>query len=219
MATLLMRCSAPRQSWGTESHFTYRDSRRAPSKSGIIGLICAAWDKHCEETIATLRRLKMGVRLDQPGEMMCEFQTAGHDGYLRVNGEVERKTVITSDRFYIADAKFLVGLEGERPLLETLQGVLLKPKRLICLGRMEYPPAEPVWLPDGILDTDLVTALSEYPFLGGYGETRESPELLIEDETGPIVWNDQPISFEPRRFILRRMRSLFVPNPAHEMAS
>ena len=42
MTTLLLRCIGPLQSWDTQSRFDVRTTGREPSKSGIIGLICAA---------------------------------------------------------------------------------------------------------------------------------------------------------------------------------
>ena len=145
---------------------------------------------------------------------MREFQNLGRDGYLRVNGKVGRPECNHLLSLPYSGCEIPGRPGGRAASAGNIADVLLRPKRLICLGRMEYPPAEPVWLPDGIQDTDLVTALSEYPFLGGFGETRENLELLIEDETGPIVWNDQPISFRIAPLHIAAMRSLFVPNPA-----
>ena len=44
-ATLLLRLAGPMQSWGLESRFDQRDTGREPSKSGVLGLICAALGK------------------------------------------------------------------------------------------------------------------------------------------------------------------------------
>ena len=42
MSVLLMRLAGPMQSWGTQSRFGHRDTGTEPSKSGVIGLLCAA---------------------------------------------------------------------------------------------------------------------------------------------------------------------------------
>jgi CRISPR system Cascade subunit CasD len=42
MPTLLLRMRAPMMSWGDHSRFTIRDTRREPTKSAVIGLLCAA---------------------------------------------------------------------------------------------------------------------------------------------------------------------------------
>ena len=42
MAVLLLRLAGQMQSWGTQSRFSNRDTDLEPSKSGVIGLLCAA---------------------------------------------------------------------------------------------------------------------------------------------------------------------------------
>ena len=42
MTVLLMRLAGPMQSWGTRSRFGNRDTGLEPSRSGVIGLLCAA---------------------------------------------------------------------------------------------------------------------------------------------------------------------------------
>ena len=216
MPTLLMRISGPLQSWGTKSNFTRRDTEREPSKSGIIGILCAALGRTRDADITDLRALRMGVRIDRPGETICDFHTAGADGVYLVEGKVNRRTVMVSYRDYIADAKFLVGLEGEPNLLLELQDALKHPDRPLFLGRKSCPPAERLWLPDGLQDTDLVSALSAYPSLDTYGPPSERLRLLIEDGAGDIVRKDQPESFATRHFIHRRLRTEWVSNPAYK---
>lgn len=217
MATLLMRISAPLQSWGTQSHFGHRDTGRVPSKSGIVGLLCAALGRPRNQPIADLRALKMGVRVDQPGAVLRDFHTAGIDGYYKVSGSIERKNAILSERYYLSDAIFLVGLQGEAALLKRLQAALQQPRWFLFFGRKAFLPAERVWLPDGLRDEDLVTALSTYPCLCGHLQPNERLQLLIEDdENGTIVRNDQPISYDPRRFIPRRLCRQSIANPSHE---
>ena len=50
MNTLLLRLAGPMQSWGTQSRFTIRDTGYEPSKSGVIGLLCAALGKPRDES-------------------------------------------------------------------------------------------------------------------------------------------------------------------------
>ena len=215
MTTLLLRISAPMQSWGTQSHFSHRDTGREPSKSGIVGLLCAALGRPRHEPIADLRALKMGVRVDQPGSILRDFHTAGIDGYYKVSGSIERKNAILSERYYLADAVFLVGLDGEAALLERLQAALQQPHWFLFFGRKAFLPAERVWLPDGLREEDLETALHNYRYLGGDARKDGRLQLLIEDdEHGSIVCNDQPISFKPRRFIPRRLRRQFILCPS-----
>ena len=213
MATLLMRISAPLQSWGTQSNFSHRDTGREPSKSGIVGLLCAALGRPRSESITDLNVLKMGVRIDQPGTILRDYHTAGQGGYYKVGGGIGKNTIL-SERYYLADARFLVGLEGEPALLAHLQTALQRPTWFLFFGRKAFVPTEPIWLPDGLGDDGLVAALSDYPWLGKDNKPSERLRLVVEAAAGDIVRNDQPVSFQPRRFLPRYLCECWVPNPA-----
>ena len=76
--TLLLRLAGPMQSWGTQSRFSMRDTGLEPSKSGVIGLLCAALGRPREDTaiVRRLTALTMGVRVDREGVMKKDFHTA-----------------------------------------------------------------------------------------------------------------------------------------------
>ena len=119
MSTLLMRLAGPMQSWGTQSRFTMRDTGREPSKSGVIGLLCAALGRGRAEPLDDLATLRMGVRVDSPGVMKLDYHTAGGGrlpgghpyGVRRASGG--SGDTVLSNRYYLADADFLVGIESE----------------------------------------------------------------------------------------------------------
>lgn len=211
MATLLLRLDAPMQAWGTQSHFTHRDTGREPSKSGIVGLLCAALGRHRSEPVNDLAELRMGVRVDQQGVIRRDYHTAGMGGVYKVSGGVKH-SLIPSERYYLADAKFLVGLEGQPALLATLQSALQSPAWFLFLGRKAFVPAERIWLWDGLQDADLLTALSRYPWLGR-GDPPEQLRVVFDDPDGAIIHSDHPLSFEPRRFLPRRMSSKYIQTP------
>src|SRR5258708_39825081 len=77
MGTLLLRLAAPMQSWGTQSRFVVRDTGLEPSKSGVIGLLCAALGRPREAPVEDLAGLRMGVRVDREGVMQTDYHTAG----------------------------------------------------------------------------------------------------------------------------------------------
>ena len=52
MSVLLLRLAGPMQSWGVESRFTVRDTGLEPSKSGVVGLLCAALGRRRDADIA-----------------------------------------------------------------------------------------------------------------------------------------------------------------------
>jgi len=223
---LLLRASGPLQAWGIESRFAVRDTAREPSKSGIVGLLAAALGCPRDAPpgeLATLAALRMGVRADQEGTILRDYHTAGTGGYYRAGGQIERENVIPGNRYYLQDARFLVGLESEDlALLARLHAALRDPHWPLYLGRKACVPGEPVWLPDGLREhTSLEEALVHYPWLGPPwlpAERRPSRlRLLLEDPAGELVRPDQPVSFHEldRRYAPRRVRVTACPAPAH----
>jgi CRISPR system Cascade subunit CasD len=206
-ATLLLRLAGPMQSWGTQSRFSVRDTGLEPSKSGVIGLLCAALGRPRYISVADLATLLMGVRVDREGVMACDFHTAKK--VLKASGGIKDTEV--SHRYYLADASFLVGLQGEETLLRQLHAALRNPVWPLYLGRKAFVPGEPIWLADGLRPgEDLLTALRNYPWHGRPGEKRpERLRLVLDDRDGPEVRPDLPLSFQSdnRRFAPRRVRT------------
>jgi len=213
-STLLIRLQTPMQAWGVESKFNVRDTCREPTKSGIIGLMCCALGRKRDENVNDLVNLRMGVRVDQEGVMMRDFQTARN--IMSANGEVGADTI--SQRFYLSDAIFLVGLEGSDDLLlKNLLDALQHPRWLLYLGRRAFPPSNPVWLRDGLkMGINLESALEEFPFLGSEITFQKSKELryIIEDPNGSITQRDYPLLFATRTFQSRSQKVYFRDKPA-----
>ena len=216
MVTLLLRLQGPMQSWGTTSRFDERDTQMEPSKSGVLGLICAALGRDRKEEIQDLAKLRMGVRSDREGVPMRDYQTVGGDRDRRkktlliASGDTQARTVV-SPRFYLADAAFLVGLEGDdRSLLETVHSALRTPVWPLALGRKSFVPGSPVHLSNGLQGWGLMEALRSYPRLVSSGNRQPSDRLRIsiENENEGSMRLDQPIApFAERRFGPRFVRS------------
>jgi CRISPR system Cascade subunit CasD len=209
------------QSWGTTSRFDQRDTGKEPSKSGVIGLIAAALgiDRENWEDMEPLTRLAMGVRHDLPGVLKRDYQTAGcakDDIIIRADGSPSKDGVV-SNRFYLADAAFLVGLEGnDRGLLEKVQKALHNPCWPLALGRKSYAPSEPVWIEGGIQELPLREVLGQWPWLASARKEEEPPGRLLVSFESPdgagILRMDQPLSsFAERRFGARFVRSEWIP--------
>jgi CRISPR system Cascade subunit CasD len=212
MTVLLLRLSGPMQSWGIQSRFTVRDTGLEPSKSGVVGLLCAALGRGRHEPVNDLAALLMGVRVDCEGHVASDFHTA--QNVFKAGGGI--KTTEVSRRYFLSDARFLVGLETkDHRLLARLHAALRDPHWPLHLGRKAFVPGEPVWLPDGIIPySNLMDALQAYPWLGF--DRRKRPErlrIVLEDSNGMETRQDQPISFAERRFALRQVRTHFVAAP------
>jgi len=223
MPTLLLRLVGPMQSWGTTSRFDQRDTGKEPSKSGVIGLLAAALgiDRENWTKLEPLTRLSMGVRHDRPGVPKRDYQTAGcaaTDTIIKADGKQATDGVV-SDRLYLADAAFLVGLEcDDRSLLERIHAALRDPAWPLALGRKSYVPSEPVWIENGLQDIPLRDALVRWPWIASQRRREEFPEKLLvsfesEDGSG-VLKMDQPLSsFAERRFGARFVRSEWIPFP------
>ncbi len=223
MATLLLRLEGPLQSWGSTSRYPIRDTGQSPTKSGVIGLVCAALGKPRLEapgplpTLAALAALQMGVRVDAPGTVEREYQVAGGGTFLgRKYGVAKAENPglepLPSQRWYLADAVFLVGLEGARALLEQIAAALAAPVWPLALGRKSFVPGLPVHLTDGLRPTEgLREALVSYPRLRPGAESVrfiwEVDDLAEAEETR----RDVPLDFEQRRYGLRGLRTEFLP--------
>jgi CRISPR system Cascade subunit CasD len=199
MQTLLMRLTGPMQAWGVQSHFTIRDTGREPSKSGVIGLVCAALGRDRADPVLDLAQLRMGVRVDREGVVRRDYHTA--QNVYKASGGTPKETEV-SIRYYLADASFLVGLEGDRAVLMQLQHALEHPVWPLWLGRKAFVPGLPVAVPDGVRDQALELALQADLPAG------RRVRLVFEDPDGPLTRPDQPISFArgARRFGPRRVR-------------
>lgn len=209
MSTLLLQLVAPLQSWGVQSRFTVRDTGLEPSKSGVIGLLCAALGRPRDAALDDLAALRMAVRVDREGRMAMDYHTA-QNVYV-ASGSKPRNVV--SQRYYLADAAFLAGLEGDLALLRGLHQALRNPVWPLYLGRKAFVPAAPVWLPDGLREDEaLPAALAAYPWLGR-GRPPERLRAVWDDRAGDEIRPDVPLSFARRRFAQRRVRTTFIDAP------
>ncbi|MCL2865058.1 MAG: type I-E CRISPR-associated protein Cas5/CasD [Lachnospiraceae bacterium] len=198
MNTLLLQLAAPLQSWGTESKFERRATGREPSKSGVIGLLAAALGRRRDESLEDLVGLKFGVRVVQQGQVMMDFHIAR-----------SLKQNYVTRRYYLEDAVFLVGLEGEVAFLRMLDAAVKAPYFPLYLGRRSCPPTGRISL--GIRDMSLKEALQNEPFESDAKRDELSKMVLYldTDEVGTYRQRDVPISFsqEHRRFTYRYIKS------------
>ncbi len=215
-SVLLIPLVGPMQSWGTRSRFQIRDTERAPSKSGVIGILCAALGRDRAEPLDDLVSLKMGVRVDREGDVHKDYQTAQD-----VATADDSKANMISDRYFLSDAVFLVGLEGnDFHLLEGAHKALSNPTWALSLGRKSYVPSAPLYLVDGLKEgTDLRSALLGYPLLTGknvdHGRDVESTIRLILESQTPTRESrmDTPVSFsiDSREYHKRFITTEFLP--------
>lgn len=222
MTALLLRLAGPLQSWGAGSRFTRRATGRAPSKSGVIGLLAAAQGRRRTDPLEELLSLRFAVRTEQAGRIERDFQTAGRPG--------ERTPVSIGTRHYLSDAVFLAAVEGDRALLDGLRESLRRPHFPLFLGRRSCPPVGQ--LDQGLRDGDAVGALQAEPwqasgwFQSAHGAPTASLELVADcapGDDGAELVRDEPVElgFDPRhrqwewRAVLRH-DDVEVTNPRYD---
>lgn len=221
MSVLTLRLAGPLQSWGASARFTRRTTESAPTKSGVLGMLAAAVgiERGADEELKPLAALRFGVRVDQPGTRVRDFQTAHH--------RITEKAMPLSQRFYLADAVFVAALEGDSTLLAKLHAALRAPVYPPFLGRRSCPPALPIELSIH-RESSLTQALCDEPWHASPWYRRqhrreEHVDLTVlreagEDEHHADVLRDQPLSFaaEHRRHALRTVVSetVRIANPS-----
>ena len=207
MSTLLLRLSGPMQSWGVSSKFNSRNTEKEPSKSGVIGMLAAALGRSRDQPVEDLASLRFGVRSDQVGGFMRDYHTAHHPD--------NEKLAYITNRHYLVDSTFLVGLEGNLDLLETLDSAVRCPYYPLYLGRRSCPPSGRLSL--GIREACLEEALATEPWLASDWYAKKQPaEVLLDisvdspDSTG-YMQRDSPLSFSQsnRTYATRQIR--FIP--------
>ena len=221
MATLLLRLAAPLQAWGDESKYDIRQTWKEPSKSGVVGLLSAALGlrRDSEDIPALSAALRMGVRVEMPGQVIRDFHTAlapkySSKGEIRheSDGTVMRENApYVTSRYYLCDACFLVGLESEdEALLSKLDCALRSPCFPVYLGRRSCPPVLPLCL--GIRQGSLSETLQQEPWQAADWYKRQHMpthlRIILESEKGSVAWHsmrDEPVSFSPvhRRYSYR----------------
>jgi CRISPR system Cascade subunit CasD len=211
MSTLLIPLVGPLQSWSVDARFGERLTAQEPSKSGVLGLICAALGRDRSEPIDDLSALRFGVRVDRPGVLLRDYHTA-----LNVaSAGTKAVDTVLSNRWYLADAAFLAGLEGDAALLGAIHLALSDPVWPVFLGRKACIPAMPLSMPEALVEAPLERALAMADPLPG-ADVSVPVRLVIEDPNGPQSRPDQPVdNFASRRFASRRVRTELISWNSH----
>ena len=163
---LLMWLEGPLQSWGHNSRFGRRDTLQFPSKSGVLGIICAALGAGGEQVdlLADFANLDMQVcafsRQNSKGEpaprepLLRDFHMVG-SGYddsdpwqsLLIPKTSEGKKAVGGGskmtfRYYLQDRTFAVLLQVPAAQSAIVAHALRHPVWDLCLGRKNCVPTE-----------------------------------------------------------------------------
>ena len=221
--TLFLRLEGPLQSWGVqESKFVIRRTIEAPTKSGVIGLLCAAMGiprkEASDKWLPELSGLCMGVRIDRPGIRWWDYHTIGARMEMPTAEGKSKLGPILTRREYLCDASFLVVLQGNPVLIQQISDSLIKPVWTLYLGRKCCPPSRSILEHPATEFPDIISALQSIPYHSRFAkdELPENVECIIDwqphgeqPEAPPDaeIWYDVPVSFDPPshipRFVIR----------------
>jgi CRISPR system Cascade subunit CasD len=198
--TLLLKLEGPMQSWGHRSRFDYRDTALEPTRSGVIGLLCAAMGIARGEDITRFDAIRIGVRADREGRVERDYHTALD--VIKADGS--GTDTVVSHRDYLADASFTLGLQcGDKEFLNKIAEYLQSPIWVLFLGRKAFPPT----VPPVVDPSDPVKqGTLEDHLLAGEPNTR----VVLEASDGERTQHDWPLCFGERRFKPRTIKSLFT---------
>jgi CRISPR system Cascade subunit CasD len=213
-AFLALFLDAPLQSWGYGSRFDRRTTLSYPTRSGILGLICAALGKDRTDTaaLAELDALSVTVLVFAQGGRLMDFHTVGGgydrktqkqfivhtaEGKLRSPG----KETVQTDREYLEESRFGAVVGGDKGRIEEIAVAMANPKWGVWLGRKACIPASPicagVWATEEEAEQALVKA-------AGSGVLRRIREAQTFD-AGTDTLMDRPTDFARRQFAPRRV--------------
>lgn len=209
--TLFLRLEGPLQAWGERARWSIRDTAPEPTKSGVVGLIgCALGLNSDEDLVGLSRRIKIGVRCDQPGVLLRDFHTI-IGGVLSAEGKVKNETVV-SVRSYISDGSFLVAVRADPQTIVQIGQAVQTPVWPFFLGRRACIPARPVYA--GVGDyPDLLAALSEVPFERAIDQSKSQQAVRVVIETTPargVQRNDELLSRQHKTFLPRYVEELEI---------
>lgn len=227
-AYLGLMLDAPLMSWGLASRFQRRATALHPTRSGLLGLFCAAlgvakgsveeaeWLSRLESTSLTVFAIPR-----QPDGCVRPLEIRRLEDYHTTGGGYDKKTqalwiprkasggpsdyATLSTRQYLLDAKFGVILSGPRGTLEPVGEALRNPRWGIWFGRKSCLPAAPVLRGGGVVATSDQALVA----LGLAG--RNLAEFARVDEAasfaeGTDTLMDAPVNFLTREFKPRRIR-------------
>ncbi|GAB3695500.1 type I-E CRISPR-associated protein Cas5/CasD [Corynebacterium nasicanis] len=188
------------QSWGDSSRYKQRTTNPVPTKSGIVGLLAAAQGRRRTDPVEDLAELTLAVRVDQPGSLLRDYQTAMAEG-------AKHASLVT--RYYLSDAVFVAAVESpHREIVDGLAAALRNPRYPLYLGRRSCPA--PVNLVLKVVDKPGVEALhaEEWHASQSHRKARaKSVELPIYRDARPgetgIARQDVPVSFSQEHRVYR----------------
>lgn len=230
---LLLWLEAPLQSWGFGSKFGRRDTLKFPTRSGVLGLLCAAlgYSGEQKEFLAQMSSKQQLVvsylRNDEkkqtitPEPLLMDFQMVG-SGYddsdpwqsLLIPKTSEGKKAVGGGskmtyRYYLQDARFAVVLECSQAESTLFSEALQNPMYDLFLGRKNCVPTEFIY--QGVFDSENA-ALEQATEIANQKGCKEYFRVVEGDhlDGDSMTLNDIPLQFgEVKKYRDRRVSIVY----------
>jgi CRISPR system Cascade subunit CasD len=230
---LLLWLEAPLQSWGFDSKFGRRDTLKFPTRSGVLGLLCAAlgYSGEQKEFLAQMSSKQQLVvsylRNDEkkqtitPEPLLMDFQMVG-SGYddsdpwqsLLIPKTSEGKKAVGGGskmtyRYYLQDARFAVVLECSQAESTLFSEALQNPMYDLFLGRKNCVPTEFIY--QGVFDSENA-ALEHATEIANQKGCKEYFRVVEGDHADgdSMTLNDIPLQFgEVKKYRDRRVSIVY----------
>lgn len=224
-AHLALLFDAPMQSWGISSRFQNRGTLAHPTRSGILGLFCAAagaskGSRQEKELLAALAGVRIttielpglaaGAEHRLPPRRLRDYHTV--QGTWIADGKPNPNAVVTR-RDYLTDARFGVVVSGPNELVSRLGRSLENPVWGVWFGRKCCLPAAPIFRGIFLSRDEALLHLTEAREIRLFTTVEEVDRF----EEGTDSLCDVPLSFgtpdsssEGRAFAYRRVRVRFA---------
>ena len=224
-AWLALWLDAPLQSWGFESRFERRHTGMFPTKSGVLGMLCAAsgalkgssrereiLDAFALPGITTVRVPRRPRGRDLPVRRLTDYHTI-LGTRTADNPKPREKQTVQTWRDYLLDARFVVLLPGTPAAVADAARAFSEPVWGVWFGRKSCIPATPVLVSVEAGETRITSFADRdaawRAALAFGAQLDESyafpPDTALESFThvvdadsfpdGTDTWNDAPQSF------------------------
>jgi len=197
------------QSWGYQSRFGRRTTLAYPTRSGLLGMLCAAMGvpRSDRSTLQTLTQLDLEVLGLTDVGIWTDYHTVGGGYAADVDRAAIPRTadgkpkVNVTQREFLANARFGALLCGDRQLLDSCDGALKDPVWGVWFGRKCCIPSSPI--SQGIFPSREQAVLHLEGLCGGTARRRIAEVARFEDGTDTL--RDVPMDFGTRVYEVRRV--------------
>lgn len=236
---ILLWLESSLQSWGYDSKFNRRDTLEFPTKSGVLGLVCAALGAGGEQKelllkFAQLKQTVLSFRHTDKNGKPCEKLPLLHD-FQMIGSEYDDKDIWQSllipkksdgsapvgggskltHRYYLQNAVFAVLLEVPADMAVQIANALQNPVYDIYFGRKCCVPSDFVYQGTFDFEEDAKTAALNK------AEKHEPDKLVLDftvidgnmEEGDVITLNDVPVQFgEIKKYRDRMVTKIVEPD-------